>query len=145
MWVWCLGGEDPLKEGMAIHCSILTWRIPWTEEPFGLLSMGSQRVGCNWWDLAHMYVVKYWGTASSRDRIQIQIFIPKPMLLTNVLTFLPFLLGGVVLLDQDLTSLYHKSSYPDNHIVLIIYPIHPIIQQTFIECNHGVCWLCTWY
>ena len=67
------------------------------------------------------------------------------MLLTNVLTFLPFLLGGVVLLDQDLTSLYHKSSYPDNHIVLIIYPIHPITQQTFIECNHGVCWLCSWY
>ena len=39
-----LGGEDPLEEGMAIHSSILAWRIPWTEEPGGLQSMGLQRV-----------------------------------------------------------------------------------------------------
>ena len=40
-----LGGEDPLEEGMAtLHSSILAWRIPWTEEPGGLQSMGSQRV-----------------------------------------------------------------------------------------------------
>ena len=40
-----LGGEDPLEEGMASHSSILAWRIPWTEEPGGLESTGSQRVG----------------------------------------------------------------------------------------------------
>ena len=40
-----LGLEDPLQKGMATHSSILAWRIPWTEEPGGLLSMGSQRVG----------------------------------------------------------------------------------------------------
>ena len=40
-----LGPEDPLEEGMATHSSILAWRIPWTEEPGGLLSVGSQRVG----------------------------------------------------------------------------------------------------
>ena len=34
--VWSLGWEDPLEEGMAIHSSILAWRIPWTEEPDGL-------------------------------------------------------------------------------------------------------------
>ena len=39
------GWEDPLKEVMATHSSILAWRIPWTEEPGGLQSMGSQRVG----------------------------------------------------------------------------------------------------
>ena len=44
-WVRCLGWEDPLEEGMATHSSILAWRIPWTEEPGGLRSMGSQRVG----------------------------------------------------------------------------------------------------
>ena len=43
--VQSLGWEDPLEEGMAIHASILAWRIPWTEEPGGLQSMGSQRVG----------------------------------------------------------------------------------------------------
>ena len=40
-----LGREDPLEKGMATHYSILAWRIPWTEEPGGLQSMGSQRVG----------------------------------------------------------------------------------------------------
>ena len=43
-WVQSLGGEDPLEKGMAIHSSILAWRIPWTEEPGGLQSMGSLRV-----------------------------------------------------------------------------------------------------
>ena len=40
-----LGWEDPLEEGIATHSSILAWRIPWTEEPGELQSMGSQRVG----------------------------------------------------------------------------------------------------
>ena len=39
------GREDPLEEGMAAHSSTLAWRIPWTEEPGGLHSTGSQRVG----------------------------------------------------------------------------------------------------
>ena len=47
MWVWFLGQEDPLEEGMATHFSILTWEIPWTEETGGLSSMGSQRVRHN--------------------------------------------------------------------------------------------------
>ena len=41
-WVLSLGGEDPLEEGMAMHPSILAWRISWTEEPGRLQSMGSQ-------------------------------------------------------------------------------------------------------
>ena len=40
-----LGQEDPLKKGMATHSNILPWRFPWTEEPDGLQSMRSQRVG----------------------------------------------------------------------------------------------------
>ena len=43
-WVRSLGWEDPLEESMAIHSSILAWRIPWTEEPGRLQFMGSQRV-----------------------------------------------------------------------------------------------------
>ena len=46
-WVQSLGQEDPLEKGMATHASILAWRIPWTEEPGVLLSMGLQRVGHN--------------------------------------------------------------------------------------------------
>ena len=41
-WVQSLGQEDPLAREMAIHSSILAWEIPWTEEPSGLQSMGSQ-------------------------------------------------------------------------------------------------------
>ena len=44
MRVPSLGREDPLEEGMATHFSILAWRIPWTEGPEGLLSIGSQKV-----------------------------------------------------------------------------------------------------
>ena len=43
-WVQSLGWEDPLEKGMATHSSILTWRIPWTEDPGRLQSVGSQRV-----------------------------------------------------------------------------------------------------
>ena len=43
-WVSSLGWKDPLEEGMATHSSILAWRIPWTEEPGGLQSMGLLRV-----------------------------------------------------------------------------------------------------
>ena len=44
-WVRFLGWEDPLEKETAIHSSTLAWKIPWTEEPDRLQSMGSQRVG----------------------------------------------------------------------------------------------------
>ena len=46
-WVRSLGWEDTLEKEMAIHSSILAWKIPWTEEPGGLQSMGLQRLGHN--------------------------------------------------------------------------------------------------
>ena len=54
MYIWIgtqvrsLGQEDGLEEGMATHSSILAWRIPWTEDPGGLQSKGSQRVWHDW-------------------------------------------------------------------------------------------------
>ena len=44
-WVLSLGLEDPLEKGLATHSSIIAWRIPWTEEPGRLETMGLQRVG----------------------------------------------------------------------------------------------------
>ena len=44
-WVRSLGWEDPLEEEMATHYTILTWKVPWMEEPGKLQSMGLQRVG----------------------------------------------------------------------------------------------------
>ena len=52
-WVRYLGWEDSLEKEMATHSSILAWRIPWTEEPGGLESMESQRVGHNMDSAAH--------------------------------------------------------------------------------------------
>ena len=46
-WVRFVGWEDPLEKGMATHCSILAWKIPWTEEPNGLQSMKSERARHN--------------------------------------------------------------------------------------------------
>ena len=44
-WVQSLGWEDPLEEKMATHSSSLVWRVPWTEEPGGLQTMGLERIG----------------------------------------------------------------------------------------------------
>ena len=58
-----LGQEDPLEKEMATHSSILAWEIPWTEEPDGLQSMGSQRVGHDW---ATNPLVEAWGSRGPR-------------------------------------------------------------------------------
>ena len=70
-WVPSLGLEDPLEKEMAIHSSTIAWKIPWTEEPGRLQSMGSQRVGHDWatslydkayilhGDLVDTYICKY--------------------------------------------------------------------------------------
>ena len=66
MWFRSLGWEDPLEEGMATHSSVFAWRIPWTEAPGGLLSIGSQRVRHDWSNLPFMhslstlYCTRHW-------------------------------------------------------------------------------------
>ena len=55
IWVCSLGQEDPLEKGMAIHSSILAWRIPWTEKPGRLQFVGLQRVGHNLVTNTHVF------------------------------------------------------------------------------------------
>ena len=57
MQVQPLGQEDPLEEEMTTHSSILAWRIPWTEEPGRLPSIGLQRVRHDLCDLAHTHII----------------------------------------------------------------------------------------
>ena len=57
-WVWSLCQEDTLEKGMVTHFSILAWRIPWTEEPGGLQSMGSQRVRHDW--VINIFTSHHW-------------------------------------------------------------------------------------
>ena len=60
-WVESLGWEDPLEKGMAIHSSILAWRIPWTEEPGRLQSM--ELPSCTWLNDTHnIYTHTYFFT-----------------------------------------------------------------------------------
>ena len=53
-WIQSLGHDDPLEKGTATHSSILVWRIPWTEEPGRLESVGLQRVGHDWATNTHI-------------------------------------------------------------------------------------------
>ena len=70
--VLSLGGKDPLEKGMATHSSILAWRIPWTEEPGGLQSVGSQRVRHNW-----ISMHAYWctGISSVQSLSRVWLFV----------------------------------------------------------------------
>ena len=55
IWVWSLGWEDPLEKGTVTHSSILTWKIPWTEEPGRLQSLRLQRVKHDWATLTSLH------------------------------------------------------------------------------------------
>ena len=59
-WVRFLGREDPLEKEMATHSSTLAWKIPWSEKPGRLQSMGSQRVGHDWATSRHNVIVLQW-------------------------------------------------------------------------------------
>ena len=69
MRVQSLGWEDFLEEGLATHCRILAWRIPWTEQPGELQSMGSQRV---WHDLSD------WAHTARRQVLKMNHIFPHP-------------------------------------------------------------------
>ena len=109
MWktrVWSLVGEDPLEKEIASHSSTLAWKIPWTEEPGRLWSMGSQRVGHDWAILLtllgkaiKLFILFYstqtvseiqFGTSAQRPSIQYQpgacyqgLWGPQPQVKTN--------------------------------------------------------------
>ena len=59
-WVGSLGWEDTLEKEMATHSSILAWKIPWPEEPVGLQSMGSWRVGHDWATSLSLFTFMHW-------------------------------------------------------------------------------------
>ena len=82
-WVWSLGWEGPLEEDMATHSSILAWRIPWTEEPAGLQSIGLQRVGHDWSDLARIYInyVKALKINKSRQTLKANMLVAQSCLI----------------------------------------------------------------
>ena len=75
VWVWSLGGKDPLEEGMPIHSSILAWRVPGTEEAGRLQSQG---VGHDWSNLARMHTPLTGGHAGISQDIYGASMVPNP-------------------------------------------------------------------
>ena len=104
-----LGQEDPLEKGMATHSSTLAWRIPWTEEPGGLHSMGLQRAGHDW------------ATNTQEAQSPFPLLVASPQIYCS---FVKVLLGA-----QDLTTIWvahhwvFPYAYSDAHInkLLIVF------------------------
>ena len=131
-WTW----EDPLEEEMANHSSILAWRIPWTEEPGGPQSIGLQRVGHDWSDLAHTHTYATRAPSIFRARfplVSVQELSHVRLSVTpwtvTLQTFLSFTVSQNLL---KLTSI--KSVMPFNHLILC----HPFLLLPSIFPSVGV-------
>ena len=98
-WVQSLGQEDPLEESMAIHFDILAWRIPRAEESGRLQSIGSQRVGDNWSDLAstHTHTHTYINTHTHTYIYSFQILFHYSLLCSVEYSSLHYTVGSCCL------------------------------------------------
>ena len=74
--------ERSPEEEMAAHSNILAWKVPWTEEPGGLQSMGLQKVGHNWSDLAHIYIYPCWLSIWNIVVLHVNPKLPLPPILS---------------------------------------------------------------
>ena len=110
-WVQALGQEDPLEKEMAIHSSTIAWKIPWTEEPSRLQSMGSQRVEHDWVTSLSLSLYLY-------DLYKlVSLLVEKPVLVC-VQTCLPYIDCIKTLLQCCLPPVYlllPKSTASRNH------------------------------
>ena len=112
-WVWYLGWEDPLEEGMVTHASILAWRIPWTKEPDKLQSLGSQRVRHDWVTDTHTHTqatittISFWNICITPQRNPVPLAAILHLCLLQLLTTIYLLsVSGFV---------YLGISYKRNH------------------------------
>ena len=127
-WVWSLGWEDPLEENTATHSSILAWKIPWTEEPGGLQSTGSQRVEHEW---------TYTHTAEFACLSQRQAVLPCPFILAE---FPPRLSSVLQLIFPEtinsVTGCAGSSKGGRSLGTLIYLESHPLHPRRFHTCFH---------
>ena len=120
MWVRSLGWEDPLGEEMVTHSNILAWRIPWTEEPGRLQSMGSQRVGQDWAHTCRKSKIEYW--KSEFSSFQFSSFAQSCLSATPWTAALQASLS--ITNSQSLLKLMSiESVIPSNHLILC----HPLL------------------
>ena len=118
-WVPSLGQEDSLEEGMATHCSMLAWRIPWTEEPSGPQSVELQRVGHEW---------SNWALQDINKTTNI-----------NALVWLQLISEFSDILFQSLTDLFPTSqSYL--HFSISTHHLYMALTASILCCSHWPEW-----
>ena len=154
IWVQSLGWEDPLEEGMATHSSILAWRIPWTEKPGGLQSMGSQRVGHNWvscWATKHSTQHTHGHTHTPRNYTDTQFSILPQCAYPFAPTYLALYINNDELMPvlpipiqhHQIQSTFPALSVPDSQYFLLIWLISCLpaksLQSWPTLCNPKDC------
>ena len=115
--VWSLGREDLLEKEMAIHSSILAWRIPWIEEPGGLQSAGLQRVGHDWAASLFMYKMLIEIFYRKESSVISRTLVPDPILPTERMIF-------------------YKVGFDSPRFLIDSHPLHPCIHL----CIHPPIW-----
>ena len=110
-WIWSLGREDLLEKEMATHSSILSWKIPWIEEPGRLQSMESQRVGHQW---AHTHI-RY---DTSRLRVTRRKIKGRAKGILHPQQLLSLCLEDDGWMDGSLSLHTSHSPLPQNHLVI---------------------------
>ena len=122
MWetrVPSLGWEDPLEKELATHSSMLAWKISWREEPGGMQSMGSQRVGHNW--ETNTYLLTY-------------LFNPYAPLKPLTLTHSPESLLWLPTESSELPLVHHSFNN-----IFIYTPASELLQEPESECVQELC------
>jgi len=99
-WVRSLGREDPLEKEMVTHSSIHAWKIPWTEEPSGLQSMGLQRVGHDWATSLHFWIHK-----PSSERFSHHVVSLKKKNLLRLIAHMCLIIADLPALSKDIPKL----------------------------------------
>ena len=129
MGVQFLGQEDPLELEKIPHSSILAWKIPWTEKPGGLQSMGLQRVGHNW-VIEHMITFKICLLNLISDSTWIQLLLALSLLPRMGYSFLVLWLRIFFSLE---TELLHSTVYYSNFIVINFFLQMIVVMVSFIH------------
>ena len=105
-WVRFLGREDPLEKEMAIHSSTLAWKIPWTEEPDRLQSMGLQRVGHDWATSLHFVNIL---NIMIKNIIKLLKLDYTVTIISYLLTWMSLCVVGIPLWVSAITNIFSKS------------------------------------
>ena len=152
MWVQSLDQEDTLEKELATYSSILAWEIPWREELGGLQSMGSQRVGHDWRDLAHTAHLVSLVNGPPSPHVTLDHKVTHLSINSSLLWVTSKLSRKLVWQTEDNLSfpslneviMPRSGELTSSSKILILFPIKDLgnlRNMVFLEANHGLCFL----